>query len=204
MKIKICGLTCSENFKAIKNFGIDFIGLNFYKKSSRYITIREALKIKKIKRKDQKIVALFVDEKSDIIDNIISTLAPDFLQFHGGETFDFCESFRVAYFKAERIDKKFDVKLMSNLKFLYAYLFDTFSKNHLGGSGKKFNWDLIPKNFNFKFFLAGGLNENNIVSAIETVRPWGIDIASGVEKSPGIKDAVRIDNLLKEVQSVTR
>ena len=89
MKIKICGLTCSENFKAIRDYDIDFIGLNFYKKSSRYITIEEALKIKKIKRKNQKIVALFVDEKSDIIDSIISVLAPDFLQFHGSETFDF-------------------------------------------------------------------------------------------------------------------
>jgi phosphoribosylanthranilate isomerase len=203
MKIKICGLTCSENFKAIKNYAIDFIGLNFYKKSPRYITIQEALRIKKIKRKDQKIVALFVDEKSDIIDNIISILAPDFLQFHGRETFDFCESFRVAYFKAERIDKKFDVKLMSNLKFLHAYLFDTYSKSYMGGTGEKFNWDLIPKNFKFKFFLAGGLTEKNVAIAIEKVKPWGIDIASGVEKSPGIKDVMRINKLLKEVQSVT-
>ena len=204
MKIKICGVTCSENFKAIRNYDIDFIGLNFYKKSSRYITVEEALKIKKLKRKDQKIVALFVDEKSDIIENIISTLSPDFLQFHGNETFDFCESFGLAYFKAVRIDKKFDVKLRSNLKFLYAYLFDTYSKSHMGGSGEKFNWDLIPKNFTFKFFLAGGLNENNVASAIEKVRPWGIDIASGIEKSPGIKDVMRVSNLIKEVQSVTR
>ena len=204
MKIKICGVTCSENFKAIRNYAIDFIGLNFYKKSSRYITIEEALKIKKLKRKDQKIVALFVDEKSDIIENIISTLSPDFLQFHGNETFDFCESFGVAYFKAVRIDKKFDVKLRSDLKFLYAYLFDTYSNSHMGGSGEKFNWDLIPKNFTFKFFLAGGLNENNVSSAIEKVRPWGIDIASGIEKSPGIKDVMRMSNLIKEVQSVTR
>jgi phosphoribosylanthranilate isomerase len=203
MKIKICGVTCSENFKTIKNYAIDFIGLNFYKKSPRYITIQEALEIKRIKRKNQKIVALFVDEKSDIIDNIISTLAPDFLQFHGGETFEFCESFRVAYFKAERIDKKFNVKLMSNLKFLYAYLFDSYSNSYMGGSGENFNWDLIPKNFNFKFFLAGGLNEKNVALAIEKVKPWGIDIASGVEKSPGIKDVMRINNLLKEVQSVT-
>ena len=204
MKIKICGVTCSENFKAIRDYDIDFIGLNFYKKSSRYITIEEALKIKKIKRKNQKIVALFVDEKSDIIDSVISVLAPDFLQFHGSETFDFCESFRLAYFKVERIDKKFDVKLISNLKFLHAYLFDTYSKSHMGGSGEKFNWDLIPKNFAFKFFLAGGLNEKNVALAIEKVRPWGIDVASGVEKSPGIKDVMRINNLIKEVQSVTR
>ena len=204
MKIKICGVTCSENFKAIKDCDIDFIGLNFYEKSSRYITIEEALKIKKLKRKNQKIVALFVDEKSDIIDSIISALAPDFLQFHGNETFDFCESFGLAYFKAVRIDKKFDVKLRSDLKFLYAYLFDTYSKSLMGGSGEKFNWDLIPKNFTFKFFLAGGLNENNVASAIEKVRPWGIDIASGIEKSPGIKDVMRVSNLIKEVHSVTR
>ena len=74
----------------------------------------------------------------------------------------------------------------------------------MGGSGEKFNWDLIPKNFTFKFFLAGGLNENNVASAIEKVRPWGIDIASGIEKSPGIKDVMRVSNLIKEVQSVTR
>jgi phosphoribosylanthranilate isomerase len=171
--------------------GATAIGLNFYKGSKRYVSLRTAQEIADTFRRRIAIVGVFVNEPLESVKKIASTVKLTYCQLHGDETPDYVNSFPNAI-------KSF--RLNDTLKNTYfddyhcsAFLLDTFSSVEFGGTGKSFNWLMAREANEFgKVIVAGGLNETNVRSAIETAQPWGVDVSSGVEREAGIKDSEKI------------
>jgi phosphoribosylanthranilate isomerase len=136
------------------------------------------------------------------VNAVLSQVRPDVLQFHGEEPPEFCRSFGVPYLKALRVRPETDL-LQSAALYVDAQglLLDAWSETAHGGTGERFDWNLIPNDLPKPFVLAGGLKPDNVRLAVETVRPWAVDVSSGVEASKGIKDAALIAAFMKEVKN---
>ena len=199
VKVKICGITNEEDAVASVNFGCDAVGFVFYKKSSRYITPDIASAIAKRLPKQVIKVGVFVNSQEKSIKDIAKLCNLDILQFHGDETPEFCRKFKgYKIIKAFRV--KDEVNLEKVLKYkIFAYLFDTFTKTKIGGTGKKFDWKLIRHIDKIKrpIFLSGGLNAKNVKSALEVVKPHWVDVSSSVEIRRGKKDHKRIKEFIQ-------
>jgi len=147
-------------------------------------------------------VALFVNPSAGEVERVTRQVRPNLLQFHGEETPEFCRSFGVPYLKAARVRPGVDL-----LQFAALYadasglLLDAWSEGAHGGTGERFDWSLIPPDLPRPVILAGGLHAGNVADAIRAVRPWAVDVSSGVEVSKGIKDAARIAAFMKEVRN---
>jgi phosphoribosylanthranilate isomerase len=200
-KIKICGIT---NFRdAVKSLdcGADALGFIFYEKSKRYISPPEAQKIIKELPPFVTKVAVFVDCPFRQIIKITSELFINAIQLHGSETPEFCAKFSYPVIKALRIKDSIDILQVDSFA-TQTILFDTYSESDYGGTGKSFNWKVLEKlNTDKKIILSGGLNPGNIEKAITTVRPYGVDVSSGVETSPGIKDHKKIKKFIEAVKN---
>jgi len=201
-KIKICGITNLEDALAASFSGADAIGFVFYKKSPRYITPKKAANISRILPKGISRIGVFVNPKEKDIKKISRLCALDMLQFHGEESPEFC-----ARFKKYKVIKAF--KANKNLDFLqvkkyrtFAYLFDTFSRHKAGGTGRKFDWNLLKKADKIKrpVFLSGGLNSLNVKYALKELKPDWVDVSSAVEAFPGKKDHRKISEFIREVK----
>ena len=187
VEIKICGITNVET--ALASHGAEYVGLVFYSKSSRHVSLPTAEKIISSLSKNQKKVGLFVNSKINIIKEISDHLDLDFIQLHGYEDIKFIQRLRLItnrkIIKAVPIKTIEDIKISEEFKNLCdMILFDTKSENQFGGSGKSFEWKLL-ENFNWgkKWMIAGGLNINNVKEAIEISKAPVVDISSGVEKN---------------------
>ncbi len=198
VKIKICGITNLEDALAASLSGADAVGFVFYKKSPRYITPLKAQKISWILPKKILRTGVFVNESEKRIKVIAKMCGLHILQFHGNESPDFCRRF-----KGYKVVKVFRVKDGIDFKELrkydvFGYLFDSFSKKKLGGTGKKFNWHLLREKgkINKPVFLSGGINIRNMGLAYKTIRPDWIDLSSSVESKPGKKNHAKIKNLI--------
>ena len=146
-------------------------------------------------------VALFVDPSPDQVSDVIQSMQPDLLQFHGNESVEFCEQFDKNYIKAIRVHKNTDlIQLSDYYSSARGLLLDSFVEGEKGGTGVTFDWDLIPENLPCPIILAGGLNPNNVEMAINKVNPWAVDVSSGVEASPGLKDINKIKAFFQGVQ----
>jgi phosphoribosylanthranilate isomerase len=184
---------------AAANAGADAIGLIFYKKSPRYVTIDTARLIVKTIPPFVTIVGLFVDAKKDEINTVLDNIPLDILQFHGDESDEQCQQYSRPYIKAVRMREqiKFD-SLAEQYQGASALLLDTYVKDAQGGTGVVFDWLMIPPERNKPIILAGGLTSENVREAITQVRPYGVDVSGGVETGKGIKDAVKITAFMKE------
>ena len=205
--IKICGITEFSTAEFLIENNVDIMGFIFYAKSPRNISIKKAGQILdqlKEKRRKIKVTGVFVDENIEKIASIAKTLSLDFIQLHGNETPDYIDNLKdYSIIKAFRIKEDFTENEIlkyknSNIKY---FLTDTFQKEKPGGTGRTFNW----KKFSFlknmeNIIISGGLNKDNILQAIKQFHPAGIDLNSGVEKSPGIKDKNKIAEILKLVK----
>lgn len=197
-KVKICGITRLEDALFAQGSGADALGFVFYHLSPRYIrpdnakTIISHLKNKIVK------IGVFVNPKASEVKKIAELCRLDVLQFHGDETPDFCRQFpSYKVIKAFRVKDKDSLGGLSDYRGVDYYLFDAFSQKGLGGTGRKFNWELLKKaKIDKPFFLSGGLTPKNVVSAIKTVFPSWVDVSSGVEKSPGIKDQKKMKDFI--------
>lgn len=189
--VKICGNTNPEDAKLAKELGADFIGLIFTE-SKRKVSIEQAREIMDHISPFEQVVGVFGNQSKETVETVARELGLKWLQFHGDETSRYCQYFTdLGYdvIKTFRIKDELSLKRIDEYN-VSAFLFDTYSKDRLGGSGASFDWSIIEdKPFvHEKLFLAGGLTVKNLKSAIERVNPYAVDVASGVEKSPGVKD----------------
>jgi phosphoribosylanthranilate isomerase len=205
--IKICGITQHSDALAAGELGADAIGLVFYPPSSRAISVNQIEGIVRDLPKQVTVVALFVDPTVDEVNQVIATGMIDLLQFHGEETPAYCQFFGLPTMKAFRVGK--DPNLQKSIA-LYReselVLLDAYEKNAPGGTGKLFDWDVAIKTAQseeIKLVLAGGLNPDNVQEAVICVGPFGVDVSSGVESSPGKKDIALIKKFIEGVRSVS-
>ncbi len=193
LKIKICGITNLEDATAAVEAGADALGFMFYDASSRNVSIDCVADIvSKIPTWVLK-VGVFVNPEPDLVMTALGTCGLNMLQFHGEESPDFCASFGVMNMKAFRVQDAASLAPMKNYR-TDVVLLDSHVNGKQGGTGEKFNWDLAiqAKEFGKPIFLAGGLTPQNVAEAVYRVRPFGVDVSSGVEHSPGKKDHQKI------------
>jgi len=201
-RVKICGITRIEDALAAVEHGADAIGLVFYDKSPRNVSPQQAAEIVAALPVFITAVGLFVDAEPEFVNSILSVVRLDLLQFHGDETPAQCRQYAMPYMKAIRV--KTDTNLLQyalDYSDAKALLLDTYTEGVAGGTGQAFDWKLIPKNMSHPIVLAGGLNADNVGSAILQVRPFAVDVSGGVELTKGIKDAAKIAAFMRGVSN---
>jgi len=204
-RIKICGFTQVQNAVDAANLGVDAIGLVFYPPSPRNVSIEQAINIIEALPAFVTVVALFVDEQEAKIAEILSKVSIDCLQFHGDEGADACRFYNKPYMKAIRMKPGLDVlALAEEYNDASALLLDAYHPGMKGGSGSQFDWDLIPAQCPLPVVLAGGLQVDNAKQAVETVKPYALDVSSGVESSKGIKDVAKMAAFIQAINEGDR
>ena len=199
IQIKICGVTKPKQAVSCVEMGADLIGLNCWNGSSRYIIPEIIREIVLELPESAKTVGIFVNESPDSINGIMKQTGMDWVQLHGDEPLETCEKLEFTWFKAFRLSAKFKMSLIKHYK-QETFLVDAYSKYHFGGSGQKINIDLARKASGLgKMILAGGLTPDNIEEAIEKVKPWAVDVCSGVESKPGIKDMRLVEKFINNI-----
>ena len=200
-RVKICGITRPEDAVQAANLGVDALGLVFYAKSPRNIEVQQAQEICQVLPGFVTTVALFLNPQASRVNQVLESVNIDLLQFHGTETAAFCESFNKPYIKALGIQGVDDIEaLFKEYSSARSVLLDSHGAGKAGGTGEIFDWAAIPSNLRRKIVLAGGLTPNNVAEAIEQVRPYAVDLSSGVESAPGIKDSILMERLMSEVK----
>ncbi|MGB1580397.1 MAG: phosphoribosylanthranilate isomerase [Nevskiales bacterium] len=201
-RIKICGITRLEDAHSAVNLGADALGFVFYPPSSRALPASQAAEIAKTLPAFITKVALFLDPEPEDVQQVVEVLQPELLQFHGRETADFCSLFGKPYIKSlglgdEAIDITAEITAHAQAQ---AFLLDSHKAGQAGGSGKTFDWQAVPKSLHRPLILAGGLDASNVRQAIQLVRPYAVDVSSGVESAPGIKDAQKLREFVEQVR----
>jgi len=196
---KICGITNLSDAQCAVRNGASAIGFIFYENSPRAISIENAKIISDQITGEISRIGVFVNHEKDFIDEAISEVPLNMIQLHGDESPEFCNQFDVPVIKALRIKDDASLSIMDQYK-VDGFLLDTFSKDHYGGTGETFDWSLLNKKSNTPIILSGGLNPENILDAISAVNPSAVDINSGVESSPGLKDHSKIEQLFNQLK----
>jgi phosphoribosylanthranilate isomerase len=200
--VKICGITREEDARAAAHLGAHALGFNFCAKSPRYITVATAAQLVRGVPPFVTAVGLFVNPASSDVKAVLEHARLDMLQFHGEEPPEFCAQFGVPYIKAVRVRAGLDLLQYARLYgAARGLLLDAFVEGTHGGTGIAFDWNLIPRDLPLPVILSGGLNPANVAQAIRRVAPWAVDVSSGVEASPGVKDQQKIAAFMKEVRS---
>ena len=192
MKIKICGITNTEDALAAESFGADAVGFIFYKKSKRYVTPKQAEHIIKTLSPFTTKVGVFVDETFESINKISKQTGINVVQLHGDENPDIIKSISLPVIKAFRVDDNFDYNKLNQYQ-EYSILLDAYSENNYGGTGNKFNWKKIPFEIKNKIILAGGISSDNIEFIHKEINPAAVDISSSLEITAGKKDKKKME-----------
>ncbi len=202
---KICGFTQVADAVAAAELGVDAIGLVFYPPSPRNVNIEQAQEIVKALPAFVSVVALFVDETESRINEVLSRVSIDYIQFHGNEIASTCRLYNKPYIKAVRMKPGLDIiKIATDYQDACALLLDAYHPGVQGGSGSKFDWDMIPKRCSLPLVLAGGLQTDNVKWAIQKVKPYAVDVSSGVEVEKGVKDVAKMVAFIKEIKEGDR
>ena len=204
-RVKICGITRSADALAAARAGADAIGLVFYPPSPRCLTLDRARQLASEVPAFVSTVALFVNPSAAEVHEVLQRVRPSMLQFHGEETPVFCAQFGVPWIKACRVKSGVSagVDLLEYLRpFSGAagWLLDSHVEEY-GGVGESFDWSLVPTERHHPIILSGGLTRENVRDAVRRVRPWAVDVSSGVESAKGIKDAAKIAAFIAEVRN---
>jgi phosphoribosylanthranilate isomerase len=206
VRVKICGITRVEDAQLAARLGADALGLVFYSGSRRAVGISRAQEIRRAVPAFVSLVGLFVNPDRTHVTDIISQLHLDCLQFHGEEDADFCGSFGVPYMKAIRVREGQDpLTLIARHQDACAILLDAYDPRQAGGTGQQFDWEVARRCVQHSgrpIVLAGGINAENAAQAIREVSPWALDLSSGVESEPGLKDPQRMQRFFDEVNRV--
>mgnify|MGYP001764776833 CR=1 FL=1 len=193
VRVKICGITRTEDLRAACDAGADALGFVFYAKSPRNLSIEQAAALLRELPPFIQSVGLFVNAEPGFVRTVLDAVPLELLQFHGDESPEYCRQFGRSYLKAVRVRPDVDlVKYASDFADARALLLDAYVSGVPGGTGERFDWRLIPAGLNRPIILSGGLNLDNVAEAIQTVQPWAVDVSSGVESAPGIKDAAKV------------
>lgn len=200
-RIKICGVTMVEDALMCARLGADAIGLNFYAKSPRYLSLAAARAISASLPPFVSVVALFVNPERIEIERALGEVRPSLLQFHGEETPQFCGAFGIPYIKTCRMGAGVDLlEYLRPYGDAKAWLADAHAAEY-GGAGKQFDWARLPIDLPRPLILSGGLTPDNAREAVRRVRPWALDVCSGVESAKGIKDAAKVESFIAEVRN---
>jgi len=204
-RVKICGFTRVEDAAFAAHLGIDAIGLVFYPPSPRHVEIEQAIKIVNALPAFTSVVALFVDAQEARIREVLARVPIDCIQFHGDEPAEACRAYGKRYIKAVRMQEGIDIGAMA-LQYHDAtgLLLDAYHPGAKGGTGNQFDWELIPRQCSLPIILAGGLDETNAKQAVQTVRPYALDVSSGVEAEKGVKDSLKMAAFIKQVNEGDR
>lgn len=200
--IKVCGITSLKDASEVCLAGADAIGLMLYEKSPRHISLDLAVKIYNKINLDLRVVLVFVNAKEEFVKECFDLMPNAIAQFHGNETEAYCSSFGKDYIKAIALKDKIDLDCVDNYPTAKMILLDSFDPVLLGGTGITFNWDLITADIKLPYLLAGGLTSKNIKSALDKVSCAGVDVSSGVESEPGIKDNIKVNEFINKVRSL--
>ena len=202
-QVKICGVTSVAAALVAAEAGADMIGLMFYAGSPRHVTLATATEISRALPPFVLRVGVFVNPEPAAVLAALAACGLNLLQFHGDEDSDFCTQFGVMSLKALRVRDAESLQTLANFH-TEAFLLDAYSAAGLGGTGEKFNWDLAvaAQKFGKPIFLAGGLTPENVADAVRRVRPFAVDVSSGVEAAPGIKDAAKVRAFIAAVRAV--
>lgn len=199
--VKICGITRVEDALAAARCGAHAVGVVFYRPSPRCVSPSQAAAIVAALPPFVSVVGLFVDADAGEVRATVAEARCHLLQFHGSEPPEFCAQFELPYVKVVRVRSGVDL-----LQYAHAYrdakglLLDAYVDGTHGGTGTSFDWKLIPRTIPLPVILSGGLNPQNVEQAVRAVRPWAVDVSSGVEAAPGIKDAARIAAFMSGVR----
>lgn len=200
-RVKICGITRVADARHAAAMGADSIGLVFHQPSPRVVGLEQALLIRAALPPFVSSTALFLDDSEDWITEVVHRLRPDYLQFHGSESAEFCSAWGIPYLKTIAMGSSEEPLGCARAHAEAAgFLFDSNAAGRLGGSGDTFDWSEIPASFERPLVLAGGLNPSNVAAAITRVQPWGVDVSSGVEAARGIKNSDLINQFFREVK----
>ncbi|HEY8326814.1 MAG TPA: phosphoribosylanthranilate isomerase [Rhodanobacter sp.] len=201
-RIKCCGMTRVGDALLAARLGADAIGLVFTARSKRQVTLAQAREIIAALPPFVATVALFMDDEANRVRQVLDEVRPALLQFHGDESDGWCAQFGHPFLKAiamgegaAALPRLHDYPRASGL------LLDGHAAGEAGGSGKAFDWSLLPGELAQPLILAGGLHAGNVGDAVRTARPWAVDVASGVESAPGIKDPVRLEAFIRAVRT---
>lgn len=203
-RVKICGFTRTDDALAAANLGVDAIGLVFYTPSPRNIEVAQAREIVRHLPAFVSVVGLFVDAEPAWIAEVLTQVRIDCLQFHGEEAPGDCRIYAKPYIKAVRMRPDAD---LAGLEARYAdaagLLLDAYDPGIQGGTGSSFDWDLIPGQRKLPLILAGGLSPKNAALAVQQVRPYALDVSSGVEVCKGVKDAEKMAAFIRNTNQAT-
>ncbi|HSS47074.1 MAG TPA: phosphoribosylanthranilate isomerase [Burkholderiales bacterium] len=200
-RVKICGITRVQDGAAAGQLGAHAVGLMFYEKSPRFVSLETAREVIAALPPFVARVGVFVNPDEAQVRAVLDALRLDFLQFHGDEAPEFCRRFGAPYLKAVRVKKGVDLlQYASRYHEAKGLLLDAHSESVYGGTGEAFDWRLIPRRLPLPVILSGGLNVANVAAAILQVKPWAVDVSSGVESAKGIKDAAKIAAFIKEAR----
>ena len=200
-RVKICGITRPPDAQAAARAGADAIGLVFYPPSPRYLSGERAIEIRDALPPFVQTVALFVNPDAAQVAQVMQRVRPAMLQFHGEETPEFCGQFGVPFVKACRVRPGVDaLEYLRPFSRAAAWLFDSYVPEY-GGVGEAFDLSMLPEVNDRPVILSGGLSRDNVAEVIRRVRPWGVDVSSGVESAKGIKDAAKIAAFIAEVRN---
>ena len=200
-RIKFCGITRIEDALAAAALGVDAIGLVLTPRSKRCLAPARAREIRAAMPPFVTVVTLFHDDDPAFVAEAIATVAPDLVQFHGSESAADCVRYGRPYLKSVAMGGAVDLDaIVAAHPHAAGFLLDSHSIGGQGGSGKTFDWTLVPKDFSRPFALAGGLTPENVGAAIRAVKPYAVDLASGIESAPGIKDADKMRRFVAAVQ----
>lgn len=202
-RVKICGITRPEDALAAAQSGADAIGLVFHEKSPRHVTVQQAARVAAVLPPFVTLVGLFVNPSEDAVREVLRQVPLDVLQFHGEEEPEFCARFGRSWIKAIRVRHDVDlIQCAAHYRMAQGLLLDAFVEGAHGGTGVSLDWAVIPQAVPLPVILAGGLHPGNVAEAIRLVRPYAVDVSSGVEASKGIKDAAKVAAFINEVKRI--
>jgi len=204
-RVKICGITRPEDALLAIRAGADAIGLVFYPPSPRFVELDQAREIIRGLPPFVTVTGLFVDAQPHWIRSRIEALSLDLLQFHGNESPQQCAGYGRPYLKAIRMRPDVDLRRKSeDYGDAAALLLDTYRSGVPGGTGETFDWNRVPADLAHRVVLAGGLNPENVTSAIRNLRPFAVDVSGGVEREKGVKDSDKIEAFMRGVERADR
>jgi len=203
VRVKVCGITRSEDALSAIELGADALGFVFWSKSTRSVTPDIVRQIEATLPPFINKVGVYVDPTTDWVKETSAAGCLSLLQFHGDESPEFCDQFSLPYIKAIRVKDGIDLlQYATRYRNARGLLLDTYTAGMPGGTGHVFDWALVPQDLPLPLpvILSGGLNPSNVASAIKQTRPWAVDVSSGVEATKGIKDKTKMAAFMQGVR----
>lgn len=205
VRVKVCGITRPEDLHASCAAGADALGFVFYAPSPRHVSIEMAAQLVNALPPFVQSVGLFVNANPAFIESVLASVPLDLLQFHGDETPAECARYGRPWIKAIRVKPGLDLlKCAADFGAARGLLLDAYMPGVPGGTGARFDWRLIPDKMPCPIVLSGGLDPDNVAGAVNIVQPWAVDVSSGVEAAPGIKDAAKVAAFIERAKSVIK